>query len=97
MEKNDTEPNTFSPALTRNMGVRVWQFMAIQEHPYYASFGYHVANFFAPSSRCGNPDELKALIDECHAMGISVLLDIVDAHASKNVIDGINEFDGTDR
>ena len=80
----------------KRLGYNAIQFMAIQEHPYYASFGYHVANFFAPSSRSGNPDELKELIDECHAMGITVLLDIVHAHATKNVIDGINEFDGTD-
>ena len=52
----------------KRLGYNAIQFMAIQEHPYYASFGYHVANFFAPSSRCGNPDELKELIDECHAM-----------------------------
>ncbi len=49
---------------------------------------YHVANMFAPSSRSGSPDDLKELIDECHAMGVSVLLDIVHSHAAKNVIDG---------
>jgi hypothetical protein len=50
---------------------------------------YHVANMFAPSSRSGSPDDLKELIDECHAMGVSVLLDIVHSHAAKNVIDGV--------
>lgn len=67
-----------------------------QEHAYYGSFGYHVTNFFAPSSRSGTPDELKALIDEAHRMGIMVLMDIVHSHASKNAQDGLNLFDGTD-
>jgi Alpha amylase, catalytic domain len=69
---------------------------AAQEHAYYGSFGYHVTNFFAPSSRCGSPDELKALIDECHKYGLYVLMDIVHSHASKNISDGISEWDGTD-
>ena len=68
----------------------------VQEHAYYGSFGYHVTNFFAPSSRCGSPDELKAMIDECHKYGLYVLMDIVHSHASKNIIDGINSWDGTD-
>lgn len=62
---------------------------------YYGSFGYHVTNFFAASSRCGTPDELKALIDEAHRLGMVVLMDIVHSHASKNTNDGINMFDGT--
>lgn len=70
--------------------------MAIMEHPYYASFGYQVTNFFAPSSRFGTPEELEELIDTAHGLGIAVLLDVVHSHASKNVLDGINEFDGTD-
>ena len=69
--------------------------MAIMEHPYYASFGYQVTNFFAASSRFGRPEELKKLIDEAHSMGIAVLLDVVHSHASKNTREGINEFDGT--
>jgi 1,4-alpha-glucan branching enzyme len=35
--------------------------MAIHEHAYYGSFGYHVTNFFAPSSRFGTPDDLKVI------------------------------------
>lgn len=57
--------------------------MAIQEHPYYGSFGYHVSSFFAASSRFGTPDELKALIDAAHEMGIAVIMDIVHSHAVK--------------
>ncbi|KXZ47568.1 hypothetical protein GPECTOR_34g727 [Gonium pectorale] len=80
----------------RALGYNAIQIMAIQEHSYYGSFGYHVTNFFGVSSRCGTPDELKALVDEAHRMGIIVLMDIVHSHASKNTNDGINMFDGTD-
>ncbi|KAJ3086570.1 alpha-1,4-glucan branching enzyme [Physocladia obscura] len=78
------------------LGYNTIQLMAIMEHPYYASFGYQVTNFFAPSSRCGTPEELKALIDEAHRLGITVLLDVVHSHCSKNVLDGLNQFDGSD-
>ena len=70
--------------------------MAVMEHAYYASFGYQVNSFFAASSRFGTPEELKELIDVAHGMGITVLLDMVQSHASKNTEDGLNEFDGTD-
>jgi 1,4-alpha-glucan branching enzyme len=48
----------------RAAGYNCIQIMAVQEHAYYGSFGYHVTNFFAASSRCGTPEELKAMIDE---------------------------------
>jgi 1,4-alpha-glucan branching enzyme len=47
------------------------------------------------SSRFGTPDELKELIDVAHENGIYVLLDVVHSHASKNTLDGLNNFDGT--
>ncbi len=78
------------------LGYNTIQIMAIMEHPYYASFGYQVTNFFAASSRYGTPDELRSLINAAHSMGIAVLLDVVHSHASKNTREGINEFDGTD-
>ena len=78
------------------LGYNTIQIMAIMEHPYYASFGYQVTNFFAASSRFGTPDELRELIDAAHGMGIAVLLDVVHSHASKNTREGINEFDGTE-
>ncbi|TPX77164.1 1,4-alpha-glucan branching enzyme [Chytriomyces confervae] len=87
--------NTVLPRIAY-LGYNTIQLMAVMEHPYYASFGYQVTNFFAPSSRCGTPEELKALIDEAHKLGITVLLDVVHSHSSKNVLDGLNEFDGTD-
>ncbi|KAJ3090285.1 alpha-1,4-glucan branching enzyme [Quaeritorhiza haematococci] len=78
------------------LGYNAIQLMAIMEHPYYASFGYQVTSFFAPSSRFGTPEELMALIDAAHGYGIVVLLDVVHSHASKNVLDGLNQFDGSD-
>ncbi|KAH8677509.1 family 13 glycoside hydrolase [Xylariales sp. PMI_506] len=80
----------------KNLGYNVIQLMAIMEHAYYASFGYQVNNFFAASSRYGTPEDLKELVDTAHGLGIVVLLDVVHSHASKNVLDGLNEFDGTD-
>ncbi|KAI5084799.1 hypothetical protein GOP47_0001047 [Adiantum capillus-veneris] len=80
----------------KKLGYNAVQLMAIQEHAYYASFGYHVTNFFAVSSRCGTPDDLKSLIDKAHELGLVVLMDIVHSHASNNVLDGLNMFDGTD-
>lgn len=70
--------------------------MAIQEHSYYGSFGYHVTNFFGISSRCGTPEDLKYLIDKAHGLSIMVIMDCVHSHASTNTNDGINMFDGTD-
>jgi 1,4-alpha-glucan branching enzyme len=80
----------------KKLGYNAVQIMAIQEHAYYASFGYHVTNFFAPSSRFGTPDDLKSLIDKAHELGLVVLMDIVHSHASKNTLDGLDMFDGTD-
>ncbi len=77
------------------MGYNTIQLMAVQEHPYYGSFGYHVSSFFAPSSRFGTPDDLKYLIDTAHAAGLAVLLDVVHSHAVKNMAEGLNNFDGS--
>jgi len=78
------------------LGYNVIQLMAIMEHAYYASFGYQVNSFFAASSRYGTPEDLKELIDTAHGLGITVLLDVVHSHASKNTLDGLNMFDGSD-
>ncbi|ODV93955.1 hypothetical protein PACTADRAFT_77441 [Pachysolen tannophilus NRRL Y-2460] len=80
----------------KELGYNTLQLMSIMEHAYYASFGYQITSFFAISSRFGTPEELKELIDTAHGLGIRVLLDIVHSHASKNVEDGLNMFDGTD-
>ncbi|KAL3289626.1 hypothetical protein HHI36_023036 [Cryptolaemus montrouzieri] len=77
-------------------GYNTIQLMAVMEHAYYASFGYQVTSFYAASSRYGNPEQLKRLVDRAHELGLVVLLDLVHSHASKNVLDGLNQFDGTD-
>lgn len=79
----------------KHLGYDTVQLMAIQEHPYYGSFGYHVSNFFAASSRFGTPDDLKKLIDTAHSMGLRVIMDIVHSHAVKNENEGLSRFDGT--
>ena len=76
------------------LGYNCIQIMAIQEHPYYGSFGYHVSSFFAASSRFGTPEELKELIDTAHSMGITVIMDIVHSHAVKNENEGLGNFAG---
>ena len=80
----------------KEAGYNAVQLMAIAEHPYYGSFGYHVANFFAPSSRFGTPEELKKLIDTAHKMGLVVIMDLVHAHYVKNMNEGILDLDGSD-
>ena len=76
-------------------GYNTVQLMAIQEHPFYGSFGYHVSNFFAPSSRFGTPDDLKELIDNAHSMGIRVIMDLVHSHSVKNYNEGLGLLDGS--
>ncbi len=79
----------------KELGYNTIQLMAIQEHPYYGSFGYHVANFFAASSRFGTPEELKKLVNTAHSMGLNVIIDLVHSHAVKNELEGLSRFDGT--
>lgn len=76
-------------------GYNTVQLMAVMEHPYYGSFGYHVANFFAASSRFGTPDELKELVDAIHGAGLRVIMDLVHSHSVRNEAEGLADFDGT--
>ena len=76
-------------------GYNTVQIMALMEHPYYGSFGYHVSSFFAASSRFGTPKELKALVDDAHSRGVAVIMDLVHSHAVKNELEGLSCFDGT--
>ncbi len=78
------------------LGYNTIQLMAIQEHPYYGSFGYHVSSFFAATSRFGTPDELKKLIDTAHKYGLQIIMDIVHSHAVKNEVEGIARYDGSE-
>ena len=80
----------------KRLGYTAVQLMAIMHHANYASFGYHVNNFFAISSRFGTPEDLMELIDKAHEMGLFMIMDIVHSHASSNVDDGFNNWDGTD-
>jgi 1,4-alpha-glucan branching enzyme len=80
----------------KKSGYNTVQLMAIAEHPYYASFGYHVSNFFAVSSRFGTPEDLKYLIRKAHKLGLAVIMDLVHSHTVKNINEGLNEFDGSD-
>ena len=75
-------------------GYNCIQIMAIQEHPYYGSFGYHVSSFFAPSSRFGTPEDLKRLIDDAHSRGLRVIMDLVQSHAVKNEVEGLGNLCG---
>jgi 1,4-alpha-glucan branching enzyme len=77
-------------------GYNTIQLMAVQEHPYYGSFGYHVSSFFAPSSRFGPPEDLMALIDSAHERGIAVIMDLVHSHSVSNTVEGLGFFDGTE-
>ncbi len=78
----------------KELGYNTIQLMAIQEHPYYGSFGYHVSNYFAVSSRFGTPEELKMLVNKAHEMGLAVIMDIVHSHSVKNELEGLSNFDG---
>ena len=79
----------------KKAGYTVVQLMAIKEHPYYGSFGYHVSNYFAPSSRFGSPEDLKYLVNTAHEMGLAIIMDLVHSHAVKNFSEGLNDFDGS--
>ncbi len=76
-------------------GYNTIQLMAIQEHPYYGSFGYQVSSFFAVSSRFGTPDEFKELIDTAHGSGLKVIMDMIHSHAVMNEVEGLSRFDGS--
>lgn len=78
-----------------DLGYNTLQIMALQEHPYYGSFGYQVSNFFALSSRFGTPDEFRALVDEAHSRGIAVVMDIVHSHSVSNEAEGLSCLDGS--
>ena len=76
-------------------GYNTLQIMALQEHPYYGSFGYQVSSFFALSSRFGTPEEFKALVDAAHQAGIAVIMDVVHSHAVSNEVEGLSRLDGS--
>jgi 1,4-alpha-glucan branching enzyme len=80
-------------AYIASLGYDTIQLMAVQEHPYYGSYGYHVSSLFAPSSRFGTPCDLKYLVDKAHGLGLAIIMDIVHSHAVKNRQEGLDHFD----
>jgi 1,4-alpha-glucan branching enzyme len=76
------------------MGFTHVEFLPLKGHPYGGSWGYQVANYYAPTSRFGDPDDFRFLVDHLHSRGIGVIMDWVPAHFPKDAW-ALGRFDGS--
>ncbi|RAO10682.1 1,4-alpha-glucan branching protein GlgB [Micromonospora noduli] len=81
-------------AYVTELGFTHVEFLPVMEHPFGGSWGYQVTGYYAPTSRFGDPDEFRHLVDRLHAAGIGVLLDWVPAHFPTDEW-ALARFDGT--
>ncbi|HEV3471277.1 MAG TPA: 1,4-alpha-glucan branching protein GlgB [Pyrinomonadaceae bacterium] len=70
------------------------EFLPLKGHPYGGSWGYQVANYYAPTARYGDPDDFRFLVDHLHNRGVGVIMDWVPAHFPKDEW-ALGRFDGT--
>jgi 1,4-alpha-glucan branching enzyme len=76
------------------MGFTHIEFLPLTEHPLDESWGYQTTGYFAATSRFGEPDDLRALVDACHRAGLGVILDWVPGHFPQDDF-ALARFDGT--
>lgn len=75
------------------LGFNAVQLLPTGEYPGDRNEGYAPTNFFAPESAFGAPVELRRLVDECHARGLAVILDVIYNHVP-DTDSNLWQFDG---